>query len=181
MPENFHSPFHWSTKAGQTAEGRLIYDQEQRWQTDPMPPPPGPSVELGPFGKKFLGSGLILLGLWIAPGPGAPDAAWILPGGSILLGALGLLRGTMDSWGAGWDPFAESPGLRGAMFRVVWALRPRSWMIAWVLIIGTIVVWGSPHLRVAYGGGTCTYFGLSGIETLPTFHDCPLVKVLPLR
>lgn len=142
MPENFHSPFHPTTRSGQMAEGILIYEEEQRrlvaQEKALVHRSAAANVELGPFGKKFLGFGLLLLGIWVALGSSAPGNTWLLPGGLMALGAVGLLKGIKDSQGSGWRPFAGSPGMRGATLRTIWALRPRSWTIAWALIIGVL-------------------------------------------
>jgi len=49
------------------------------------------------------------------------------------------------------SPFASSPG------RVLWALRPRKWMIAWGVIVGLLAVLGRPMILNWYGGGRCQY------------------------
>lgn len=141
---------------------------------------PAGHVELGPFGKKFLGFGLILLGLWVAPGPGAAGSAWIVPGGLLALGSLGMIRGVREDWGGGWQPFEATPGGRGAVLRFLWAFRPRPWLLAWAAILVAFVVWGSPHLLYEYGGGRCSYLGLNGIETARVYGDCPYVKAFPI-
>lgn len=138
------------------------------------------NVELGSFGKKFLGFGLILLGLWTAPGPGAAGAAWIIPGSLLALGALGLIKGIREGLGSGWHPFEDTRGSRGTILRFFWTLRPRSWLFAWAVIIGVFVVWGSPHLLWEYGGGRCAYLGLNGMEAVRVYGECPLVKAFPL-
>lgn len=184
MQEDFHSPYHPYNEAGPTAEGRLIYEEGQRRAQQAENArarfPAGTNVELPAFGKKFLGFGLVLLGLWIAPGAGASVSAWILPCGLLALGALGFFKGIRESREAGWQPFARIPGPRGSALRMIWALRPRSWMIAWAAIIGAFALWGAPNLRIAYGPGTCTYFGLGGTATERAHGPCPLIKMIAL-
>jgi hypothetical protein len=41
--------------------------------------------------------------------------------------------------------------------RVLWALRPRKWMLAWGFIIGLMIVFGRPMILNWYGGGRCQY------------------------
>lgn len=57
--------------------------------------------------------------------------------------------------------------------RIAWALRPRSWMIAWLAIFAAIAVWGTPHLAVEYPPRACTYAGLKGLVRPANTGNCP--------
>jgi hypothetical protein len=57
--------------------------------------------------------------------------------------------------------------------RIAWALRPRSFMIAWAVIIGATWIIGTPHLAIEYPPRPCTYFGLSGTFRMPPGSACP--------
>jgi hypothetical protein len=141
----------------------------------------GADVELGPFGKKFLGCGLILLGLWTAPGFDADAARWLIPGTALGLGVMGLIQGIADTEGTGWSPFSQVTGLRGSVLRVLWFFRPRLWLVAWAGIVAGFMFYGSPHLRIQYGPGGCDYWGLNGWERYGRAGTCPIVKAFPLR
>lgn len=141
----------------------------------------GPGFELGPFGKKFLGFGLILLGLWIAPGTGAEIGHWLIPGVFLALGIIGLIRGIAETDAPGWAPFEGVQGLRGVILRGLWLFRPRLWLIAWVAIIAGFIFYGSPHLRIQYGPGGCDYWGVNGWERYGWIGSCPIFKAFPLR
>jgi hypothetical protein len=139
------------------------------------------SVELGAAGKKFVGFGLFLLGLWTAPSSDAPGARWLIPGALLALGLLGIVKGTVESWGEGWQPFAGRRGARGFLLRFLWAFRPRAYMVAWAVIVLCFVTIGSPHLRVVYGPAGCDYVGLNGWESYGVGGSCPPIKLFPLR
>ena len=49
------------------------------------------------------------------------------------------------------SPFTSLAG------RIAWALRPRSWLIAWLSIIVVVQVFGAPMVLWNYGGGRCQY------------------------
>ncbi|MEM9632486.1 MAG: hypothetical protein AAGA50_14235 [Pseudomonadota bacterium] len=143
--------------------------------------PPTESIELGSAGKKFVGFGMILLGLWTAPGSDAPGGRWLIPGALLALGLLGLIKGTVESWGCGWHPFADRRGFSGGLLRFFWAFRPRAYMWIWAAIIIGFMTIGTPHLRIFYGPSGCDYFGLNGWESFGVGGSCPLVKMFVLR
>lgn len=68
--------------------------------------------------------------------------------------------------------FTPSP-FRSPIGRVLWFLRPRLWMMAWAVIIGAVLTWGTPHILFQYPAeyftsAQCTYVGWSGAVTIPT-------------
>lgn len=65
------------------------------------------------------------------------------------------------------------PSLTG---RLIWALRPRSYMVAWGVILVAVWLWGTPHLAIEYPPRPCTYAGLSGIHRVPVGTACPWWK-----
>jgi hypothetical protein len=140
--------------------------------------PTGRPAELGAFGKCFVGFGLLLLGYRIAPGAGAPGEAWIMPGGVLALGALGLLRGMRER--AGWQPFGADAGARGWVLRRLWFFVPPLWMALWGLLLLGFATIGSPHLRIVYGSSGCSYLGLNGWVEQGYWPGCPLVRLVTL-
>jgi len=48
-------------------------------------------------------------------------------------------------------PFTSLPG------QILWALRPRGWMLAWGVIIALVLVFGRPMFLWNYGHGRCQY------------------------
>lgn len=174
MVDNPHSLWHPTTKAGRTVLGRALYQLET---ADNLRRPGGPvNIELGPIGKKFVAMGLLLLGIRLAPSVGASGEAWIIPGLFLALGAYGMIIGLIEGWGFGWYPFEETSGFRGRCWQFLWALRPRIWMLVWVVIILVFINYGSPHLRIQYNPSGCDYFGLNGWESYGVSGSCPLVK-----
>lgn len=68
--------------------------------------------------------------------------------------------------------FTPSPIGNGLIANLIWALRPRSWMIAWGVIIGAAHVWGTPHILYTYPAAyfsnePCTYLGWKGVIRVP--------------
>ncbi len=61
--------------------------------------------------------------------------------------------------------------------RIAWALRPRSWMLAWAAILITAAVVGTPHLAYEYPPRACTYVGWNGVVK-HRGSDCPWWKWL---
>lgn len=143
-------------------------------------------IELEGAAACFVATGVILLALRFAPGPGAPGTAWIIPGMFLFVGALGLIKGMASSSGASFPAFLQRSPL-SPLFRVLWFFRPRIWMIAWAVIIAILAFTGTPHLRITYAHGgeqaaQCGYFGLNGWQerTLPVAR-CPVWVWLPLN
>lgn len=137
-------------------------------------------TELGSAGKKFVGFGLILFGLWIAPESGASASTWLIPASLVGLGLFGLAKGTLETWGDGWHPFASAQGVQGFLLRLFWAFRPRAYMVVWAVVVVGFATIGTPHLRIQYGPAGCDYFGLNGWETHGSGSACPLFKLFRL-
>lgn len=57
--------------------------------------------------------------------------------------------------------------------RVLWALRPRSFVIAWAAIGIAVWIFGTPHLAIEYPPRPCTYFGMTGVHRVPASSACP--------
>ena len=76
--------------------------------------------------------------------------------------AIGAIRTAVPSR----SPFKNSIG------RILWALRPRGWVIAWAVIVLTILILGKPLMLWTYGNGRCQYFDWHGNRiTLPAHGD----------
>lgn len=162
-----------------SAANSIGYANRQARQRGGSVGAPSSNVELGPFGKKLLGSGLLLLGLWVSPLAGPERESWYIPGILIGLGLLGLFTGIRETWGDGWQPFEDIEGARGHLLRLLWFFRPRLWMLVWLAAIVVFMIYGSPHLRITYGPDGCGYFGLNGwVET--GGGNCPLVRAFRL-
>lgn len=65
--------------------------------------------------------------------------------------AMGLAIGSVTRMVEKPSPFHSAAG------QVLWALRPRKWLVAWALIVGLIVAFGRPMILNSYGGGQCQY------------------------
>jgi hypothetical protein len=77
---------------------------------------------------------------------------------------------------------ASPSPLPGPAGRVLWALRPRAWMIAGGIIIGLAQLFGTPHLIWQYESGpmasACDYVGWSGVQRWKgAGADCSLLKL----
>jgi hypothetical protein len=128
----------------------------------------------GPSG--FLGFGFLLLAWRVAPGPHSDPMLWLLCGMVAFTGAVLLMQWLQN----------EEPRLspwQGFIGRAVWALRPRTWMLAWAVLIAAAWTYGTPHLRWQYAIGsvhaTCDYVGWSGTRRWAgNSRDCTLIKFL---
>jgi hypothetical protein len=153
---------------------------------DKKPPPvSGPSITLSGQLACFVAAGIIMLTLRMAPDLDAGGAAWILPGIFLAIGTLGLIRGLRTSEGAD-IPHFLSKRKHVRLWRVLWFFRPRIWMIAWAVLIGLMITFGTPHLRITYTynsvSSECAYFGLNGwVEQYYSGQRCDLWEWLPLR
>lgn len=65
--------------------------------------------------------------------------------------AMGLAIGSINRTTEKPSPFHGTAG------QILWALRPRKWLVAWGLIIGLVAVLGRPMILNNYGGGGCQY------------------------
>lgn len=156
------------------------------WETDPQPVGGGGgSITLSGQGACFVAAGAILLGWRMAPDAGAAGGAWLIPGLFIGIGALGLIRGLHTSAGAAL-PRLLSVRKPQWLWRLLWFFRPRLWMLAWVVVIGLMLTFSTPHLRIVYTyraqSAECTYFGLNGwVEVHSYATKCALWVWLPLK
>lgn len=132
--------------------------------------------DVAPGAQSFVGFGLLIVAWRVAPDPHSDPMLYVLSGAFAFFGAIVLITGLTRA-NASPSPF---PGLVG---RVIWALRPRAWMIAWGLIIAAAWTYGTPHLRWQYAIGivdaSCDYLGWSGVRQWSgNSPGCTLIKFL---
>jgi hypothetical protein len=142
------------------------------------------SADLPAVVTCFLATGCLLLAWWIAPAAGASGEAWVIPGIFAVAGGLGLIKGCLASEFLP-PPFEPRGSVGRRVLALLWLLRPRSWMLAWALLIGLMFWFGTPHLRMYYAETSydieCTYFGLNGwTKRAYLGSSCPLFQWLPL-
>jgi hypothetical protein len=127
-------------------------------------------TEPAPGAQSFVGMGLLIVAWRFAPDPHSDPMQYFLSGAFAVCGAIALITG-LSRANASPSPM---PGLGG---RAIWALRPRTWMLAWGLIYLAASIYGTPHLAFNYPPRACEYMGWKGIaqSTLP---GCPWVRLL---
>lgn len=123
----------------------------------------------------FMAVGAILVAVKVAPASTSPDViktyGWIGAGTAVFV-AVTLGLQAIRSAEARPSPWASPLG------RIAWALRPRAFLVAWVLIFVAGSTWGTPHLSVTYPPKPCVYVGLSGFYQMPPGAACPWWKWL---
>lgn len=137
------------------------------------------SKSANPGLAAFVGVGMLLVAWKLAPGPESHGMLWLVSGMFAFSGAVLMIQ---------WMKGAESrpspwPGLPG---RLLWMLRPRSWMIAWGAIFLATSIYGTPHLAWEYPprttSGTCVYIGVAGVVSAyadgGNLNGCSLVRIL---
>jgi hypothetical protein len=133
-----------------------------------------------PAMQCFVGVGLLIVAWRFAPGPHSDTMLYFLSGVFAYCGAVMLITGFRRSH----PTPSPLPGLIG---RAVWALRPRSWMIAWALIYMLATIYGTPHLAFNYPprtpAGVCEYVGwrgavVAGGKSNGQLNGCPVVILL---
>ena len=79
------------------------------------------------------------------------------------------------------SPFKRTP------VYILWALRPRGWVIAWAAIFLALWLFGKPMVLWNYGGGRCEYVDW-WLEVLVlrshgdgAFDGCRVITATPLR
>ncbi len=118
----------------------------------------------------FAAMGAALVAYSAAPASTASDVArtyqWLAAGaGAVVAVTLGVQAiTTAESRPSPW------PSWTG---RMLWVLRPRSFVFAWAAIIGAAWLWGTPHLAIEYPPRACTYVGLTGLRHPPPNSGCP--------
>ncbi len=65
--------------------------------------------------------------------------------------AMGLAIGSVNRAVEKPSPFHGTAG------QILWALRPRKWLVAWAFVVGLMVFFGRPMILNNYGGGRCQY------------------------
>lgn len=121
-----------------------------------------------PNGLAFAASVALALAAWAAPEAGASDVARLY--GWLGAGMAGLVGVTLGIKALQQSVARPSPW-PGVIGRIVWALRPRGWMIAWAVIIAGVSIWGTPHVVYQYPPrtpmGSCDYVGIEGVQRIP--------------
>ncbi len=132
-----------------------------------------------PGAQSFVGFGLLIVAWRFAPGPHSDPMLYFMSGVFAVCGAIVLITG-LSRANASPSPL---PGLAGS---AIWALRPRSWMIAWGVILLVASIYGTPHLAYNYPPrtpfGMCEYFGWRGAIIANgdggPLNGCRVVKLL---
>jgi hypothetical protein len=123
----------------------------------------------------FIGVACLIVAWRFAPGAELDPLLYFFSGVFAASGAIMLTVGFARA-NASPSPLA---GLGG---RMVWGLRPRTWMIAWLVIYLAGLTFGTPHLLFNYSSGTvvsaCEYVGWSGIVQSSGSGACPWVRLL---
>lgn len=108
--------------------------------------------QTGPSSDLLMLQALLfwILSWWLAVlGDGHP--IWVAVSALHAFVAMGLAIASATHAVRAPSPWPSVPG------RMLWALRPRKWMIAWGLIITLFAVLGRPMILNNYGGGRCQY------------------------
>lgn len=111
----------------------------------------------------FVAVGMFLAAWHLSPTPAGHQGRWIL---TIAFGVTGLALMLRAIVAAERRP-SPWPTLTG---KVLWLVRPRSWMIAWGAIFAAAILAGTPHVLFEYPPrtrGDCVYVGLWGAARAP--------------
>ncbi len=129
----------------------------------------------------FMGVGLYLTAWWMAPGESGAHGLWYVMATLFsLFGLLAVMQGVRSAVPQP-SPF---PSLAG---RILWALRPRAWLIAWAVIWIGATMYGTPHMLWLYPAdgrpGVCAYVGADGIKREGAdggglFGGCSLIALI---
>lgn len=123
----------------------------------------------------FVAVAMLLVAWKLAPGPDSHGMLWIVSGMFAFSGAL-----LMIQWlnGAERRP-SPWPGWPG---KILWVLRPRSWMLAWGAILLATSIYGTPHILWEYpprtSAGQCVYISLSGVFTETRGRSCSIIQFM---
>lgn len=129
--------------------------------------------------QAFMAFGCFLVAWYFAPGPEDDPMRYFV---TAVFG-YGCLVGIIQAVKRSEYRPSPWPGFAG---RIAWALRPRSWMVAWAAIFAAGWAFGTPHLLIEYpprtAAGTCTYVGLWGAIKARTddgsFNGCRLGRLI---
>ena len=125
---------------------------------------------------------LFFLTAWhIAPGEDGGHGTWYILSTLIAFAAMGLaIEGTRAA-------VPEPSPFPGRAAKILWALRPRMWVLAWGVILWATWTYGTPHLAWNYPPrlpmGQCAYIGINGIVRITSHGDgalngCRAVRLL---
>lgn len=128
--------------------------------------------------SAFAAVGCLLMAWHFAPRPGSDPMRWVLAGMFAFAGLVLILQ-----WLKGAE--ARPSPWQSPLGRIAWALRPRSWIIAWAAIFIAGRVLGTPHIVFDYPPRTssnCIYVGLWGAKRAPlnggALNGCSLTRLL---
>lgn len=127
----------------------------------------------------FFGIAMLFVAWLLAPGPQSHGMLWVVSGMFAASGAV-----LMMQWLCGAE-IRPSPWL-GWAGRILWALRPRGWMLAWAAILAASMIYGTPHLAWEYPprtpAGTCHYVGIRGAVRTSTdggrLNGCSFIRIM---
>jgi len=116
---------------------------------------------------QYFVSVLLFLVAWkLASMAETRDSYWLLPTAIMATGGLLLGQDAVVSAVSQASPFHSRVG------RLLWAVRPRGWMVAWAMIFLVNTIWGTPHIIFQYGpANRCVYVGWQGAVRLPADGD----------
>ncbi|HRK20132.1 MAG TPA: hypothetical protein PK970_14350 [Hyphomicrobiaceae bacterium] len=126
----------------------------------------------------FVAVGMFLTAWHLSPSPGDHQGRWIL---TVAFGftGLALMLRTVTAAERRPSPWPTPTG------KILWALRPRAWMIAWAAILVSAMLVGTPHILFEYPPrtrGGCVYVGLWGAARAPVnggdWNGCRLMALL---
>lgn len=113
---------------------------------------------------RFGTIAFLLLAWRIAPYAGSDWQHWMISALVAAAAAEGLIRNSI-----------QARALRGPGPRVNVPL----WLIAWLVIGALVWTYGTPHLRIIYGPGRCSFAGWNGYQIVSSYN-CDLIELLPL-
>ncbi len=112
----------------------------------------------------FVSVGFLLLAWKLAPAQGADGLDYVFSGLFAFVGAGMFIQAVARS------ERRRSLFGDGIASKILWALRPRVWMVAWALIFAGAYLYGTPHLRwqysLSHAGSVCDYVGWSGVHRM---------------
>lgn len=132
--------------------------------------------------QYFVAVGFFLVAWWYAPGEVGGHGMSYVMAALFALAGFGVMIEAVRNAVPKPSPFQSRTG------RILWALRPRAWLVSWAAIAVAITLFGSPHLLWRYPAdgrmGVCEYVGAHGVKRVMSeggdrFGGCSIVAVLP--